>query len=72
MTIESTLTSRGQTTIPREIREGLRLRPGDRMTFTLLPDGTVLVRAKNRSVLDLAGALHRNGRKPAPTHRLSR
>jgi AbrB family looped-hinge helix DNA binding protein len=45
------LTSRGQATIPKEIREGLRMKTGDRMTFTLLPDGTVLMTLKNKSAI---------------------
>ena len=57
MSTAATLTSKGQTTIPKEIREGLGLKAGDQMTFTLLPDGTVIMRVKNRSVRDLYGAL---------------
>ena len=38
-------------TIPKEIREGLRMKTGGRMTFTLLPDGTVLMRLKNKSAI---------------------
>jgi AbrB family looped-hinge helix DNA binding protein len=72
MTIDATLTSKGQTTIPKEIRDSLGLKPGDRMTFTLMPDGTVVMRVKSRSVMDLAGLLHRKGRKPVATGRLSR
>ena len=71
-TIHSTLTSKGQTTIPKEIRDGLGLKPGDRMTFTLLPNGTVIVRAKTKSILELAGMLHKKGRKPLPIDKLSR
>lgn len=63
---ESTLTSKGHTTIPKEIRDSLGMKTGDRMTFTLFPDGTVLLRVKNRSVMDLAGRLHRKGRKAVP------
>ena len=69
---DATLTSKGQTTIPKEIREGLNMKDGDRMTFTLLPDGTVLMRVKNKSVLDLAGRLHKKGRKALPVEDLSR
>jgi len=59
----ATLTSKGRTTIPKEIRDGLGLRPKDRLHFTLLADGTVIMRAKTRSVRELYGALHREGRK---------
>lgn len=69
---DATLTSKGQTTIPKEIRESLNMKDGDRMTFTLLPDGTVLMRVKNKSVLDLAGRLHKKGRKALPVEDLSR
>lgn len=68
---DATLTSKGQTTIPREIRDSLGLKSGDRMTFTLLPDGTVIMRAKNKSILDLAGMLHEEGRVAVPTEQLS-
>ena len=69
---ESTLTSKGQTTIPKGIRDKLAMKPGDRLTFTLVPDGTVLMRVKNKSVLGLAGMLRRKGRKPVPIDQLSR
>jgi antitoxin PrlF len=69
---ESTLTSKGQTTIPKGIRDKLSMKSGDRMTFTLMPDGTVLMRVKNKSVLELAGVLRRKGRKPVPVEQLSR
>jgi antitoxin PrlF len=72
MTAESTLTSKGQTTIPRDIRERLHMKAGDRMTFTMMPDGTVLLRVKNRSVMSLGGSLRRKGQKRLPLELLSR
>ena len=72
MSTESTLTSKGQTTVPKAIRESLRLKPGDRITFTPMPDGTVLLRVKNKSVMSLAGSLRRRGRKALPVEELSR
>jgi AbrB family looped-hinge helix DNA binding protein len=69
---DSTLTSKGQTTIPKEIRDSLGLQPGQRMTFTLMPDGTVLMRVKNKSIMDVAGRLRRKGQKRVPVDKLSR
>jgi hypothetical protein len=37
-----------------EIRDSLHMKEGDRMTFTLLPNGTVLMRVKSKSALDVA------------------
>ena len=68
----ATLTSKGQTTIPKEIRDSLGMKPGDRMTFTLMPDGTVVLRVKSKSIVELAGVLHKKGRKPVSVERLSR
>ena len=72
MPTEATLTSKGQTTIPKEIRDGLGMKSGDRMTFTLMPDATVVMRVKSGSLTKLAGTLHKKGRKPVPVERLSR
>jgi antitoxin PrlF len=48
MSTESKLTSKGRMTIPKAIRDSLGMKPGDRMTFTLVPDGIVLMRVKNK------------------------
>jgi AbrB family looped-hinge helix DNA binding protein len=72
MTTEATLTSKGQTTIPKSIRDGLGMKAGDRMSFTLMPDGVVLMRVKNKRVSGLAGLLYKKGRKPVPVELLSR
>ena len=72
MSCDATLTSKGQTTIPKEIRDGLSMKAGDRMTFTLMPDATVIMRVKSKSVTELAGLLHEKGRKPIPVEQLSR
>ncbi len=72
MANDATLTSKGQTTIPKEIRDSLSMKTGDRMTFTLMPDGTVVMRVKTKSVTELAGVLHKKGRKPLSVEQLSR
>lgn len=54
---EATVTSKGQITIPADIRRALGLTVGERVVFTQLDDGTTLMRAKRRSILDLEGLL---------------
>ena len=68
----ATMTSKGQMTIPKEIRDGLDLKPQDQVHLTLLADGTVIMRAKRRSVSELYGALYRRGRKPLSVARMKR
>ncbi len=72
MSTETTLTSKGQTTIPKAIRDSLGMKAGDRMSFTLMPDGIVVMRVKNKRVAELAGLLHKKGRKAVPIELLSR
>ena len=44
--MESALTTKGQATIPKAIREHLGLEPGDRIKFFKHPDGTVVILPK--------------------------
>lgn len=60
----TTLTSRGQTTIPKSIREALQLRPGDRVEFILEGDQVVLRRA-GADLTELDGMIDRSDREPA-------
>jgi len=60
----STVASKGQTTIPKEVRAAAWWRPGDSVHYTVLADGTIIVRVKDRSVRDL-------GFKPKPIRRVS-
>ncbi|MDY7013077.1 MAG: type II toxin-antitoxin system PrlF family antitoxin, partial [Cyanobacteriota bacterium] len=55
----ATLTSKGQTTIPKAIREKLNLRPGDRILFALETNGRVYIERLNVSVEELSGILHK-------------
>jgi len=55
---DSTLTSKGQTTIPAEIREALNLKPGDKIRYVMSGD-RVYLRVKNGRLADLAGFLGR-------------
>jgi AbrB family looped-hinge helix DNA binding protein len=72
MSTEATLTSKGQTTIPKPIRDSLGMKTGDRMSFTLMPDGVVIMRVKNKRIAQIAGLLHKKRRKRLPIELLSR
>ena len=52
----STVTSKGQTTIPKDVRDRLRLHPGDRVEF-IIENDAVFIRAASRPVTDLRGFL---------------
>lgn len=54
---ESTITAKGQTTVPAAVRERIGAVPGTRLVWHTMPDGTTIVRAKSASLLDLAGSL---------------
>lgn len=54
---ESTITAKGQTTVPADVRALVHAEPGTRLVWSVMPDGTIIVRAKSKSVMDLAGML---------------
>lgn len=56
MGIESKITSKGQTTIPAEIRERLGLQTGDRIAFIEMDEG-FLILPRNRPATALFGSL---------------
>ena len=58
------ITSKGQITLPKEIREHLQIGAGDRLEFLLEEDGEVRLRPLTGSVEALFGMLHRPGSPP--------
>lgn len=53
----ATVTSKGQITIPKPVREALGVRPGDRVAFRLGADGTVTVEAETVDLRALRGSI---------------
>ena len=51
------MTSKGQITVPRDVRLKLNLKPGDRVLFIVEDDGAVRMRAANRDISSLIGIL---------------
>jgi len=63
---ESTITAKGQTTVPADVRALVHAKPGTRLVWSVMPDGTIIVRAKTKSILDMAGMLKaRKGKRVA-------
>jgi len=53
----ATLTSKGQITIPKAIRDHLHLKSGDRLEFLVQEDGSVVVMPATLDAADLEGIL---------------
>jgi len=58
--IESTVTSKGQTTLPKDIRDVLNLRPGDKLRYLIVGEEVRILRP--RKAISLAGALAHKGK----------
>jgi antitoxin PrlF len=61
----ATITSKGQTTIPKDVRDRLNLKPGDRLDFVFDEDGSLRVVPLNVSLDNLKSIL------PLPQRKLS-
>ena len=59
----ATLTSKGQTTIPKQVREHLKLSPGDKLDFVIESEGRVVIRPAKLDVRELKGLLKRRDGK---------
>lgn len=55
MYIAAKLTSKGQITVPKAVRDTLALKPGDRVLFRV--EGNRATVAPNKDFLDLAGSV---------------
>ena len=56
---ESVVTSKGQTTLPKKVRDALGLQPGDKLRYAVLKNGVWL--GKVQPIENLIGALHYDG-----------
>lgn len=61
---ESTMTSKGQVTIPKAVREALRLQAGDRLEFVISESGQVLITPVKTTVAEMYGMLHKPDKEP--------
>ncbi|MBO9524255.1 MAG: AbrB/MazE/SpoVT family DNA-binding domain-containing protein [Nocardioidaceae bacterium] len=58
---QATMTSKGQITVPKEVRDELGIVPGTKVDFVRVSDREYRLRPKNRSVEDLFGIIKYDG-----------
>jgi AbrB family looped-hinge helix DNA binding protein len=68
----SQITVKGQTTIPKEIRDYLKLGPGDKIDFVVRDDGKVILEPATLDIKELEGILHRPGMKVVSTREMKK
>lgn len=68
----STLSTKGQLVVPKEVRDFLRVRPGDRIDFVVRDDGQVTIRPAVVDIHELRGLLHAPGRAPVSVEEMNR
>jgi antitoxin PrlF len=66
----ATMTTKGQVTIPKEVREHLGIETGDRLSFVVQEDGTVIVQPITRHVRELGGLLQRLRQRPVSANEM--
>jgi len=59
----ATITSKGQVTIPKQVRELLRVEAGDEVDFFVNERGDIVVRGVGGDVRELKGFLKRPGQR---------
>ncbi len=60
----ATLTTKGQITIPKKVREALKLHTGDKVEIILSEKGEAIMRPVTKKVDEVFGKLHKPDRKP--------
>ncbi len=68
---ESKLTSKGQITIPKAVRERLNLELGDTVAFVFKDDGSVVLQARNLPWERLKGMFRKRGRPRVSIEQMS-
>lgn len=59
----TSITSKGQVTVPKAIRDQLKITTGTQLDFSIGSDNTIIVRPINRTALSIVGMLKRSGQQ---------
>ena len=66
----ATITSKGQVTIPKQVREALHLHTGDRIDFIVTDAGDAILTPVTKRVDDVFGRFHQPGRGPVSVEQM--
>ncbi len=67
----STLTSKGQITLPKQVREQLRLHVGSRVDFVIEPSGRVILKPLNTDFRSLKGIVRSRRKRPVSVEEMN-
>ncbi|MCE5294915.1 MAG: AbrB/MazE/SpoVT family DNA-binding domain-containing protein [Chlamydiales bacterium] len=62
--MRATVTSKGQVTIPKEIRDYAHISSGTELDFQIVSEGVISIRPLTRDIKKLKGIAKKKGRKP--------
>ena len=68
----STLTSKGQITIPKELRDQLHLKKGSRLEFVVEASGRVILQPLNSDFRSLRGMIRSKRRRPVSIEEMNK
>ena len=71
-TTTATVTTGGRVTLPKSIRDALRITTGAQLDFQLGADGTVSMRVLKQSAMEIVGLLKRPGRAAVTLEQMNR
>ena len=68
----ATITTKGQITIPKTIRDSLMLSAGDKIEFVVIDKREALIRPVSKKVDDIFGLLHKHDRKTISVEKMNK
>ncbi len=69
--VSATLTTKGQVTIPKKVRDSLRLHTGDKIEIIVINDREAIIRPISKKVDDVFCKLHKPDRKAVTTEAMN-
>ena len=68
----ATMTTKGQITVPKTVRDALRLHSGDKVDVIVREDGSALLKPVTKKAAEVFGKLHSPGRKPVSVEEMNK